>query len=537
MAVGQAAEVAGAAPARARVERGPAPPREVGRHRQRFLEGKGCRIRRVAKLVARRRIALPSLGPARAVAEWFANARDPTERRADLALVDGAEEEGLAWIVEEQEGQRRGVGEFEADLLGAPESAIDPGGSRAGVVEQKGSEGPVEDLRRRRAGPRLLRGPREREPAVPEQVVMAEVPPLGEEQAFGPVASPRIRPGGNRFQGRVHPGEKGIPRASPPAHPEPSPGLGKTCDPFVVALPFVPPVAEHHPRVERVDALGVRMDEVRPHQDIVAAVSLAQGSCHGVDVMHQETGGATERCRQCLRLAASQVPRLVAVDVHRSRSKIRQQFVEEVGEEGVGLRVGRREGPARIGFRQLFVARLDQHPFHVPQGLQIRNEFDVVERGVGVEGAQGFGVEGRTTGADLGMAPEGEGVLDIEHQDIEFEGGAAFDEGEEFVSGGHLSARDVEHEAAPGEVGRIEDPNRGDPARGGGSTGGASRSPSGVRHPPRRATQSALSPRRARRTRRALRRSSGPRRGPAHRERVRSEGPGPRCDGVSRPEA
>ena len=63
-----------------------------------------------------------------------------------------------------------------------------------------------------------------------------------------------------------------------------------------------------------------------------------------------------------------------------------------------------------------------------PSDWRFGHQLDVMRGGVGVERAQRLGVERRRAGADLRMAPEAEGVLDVEHQHVQLQPHAEIDE-------------------------------------------------------------------------------------------------------------
>ena len=96
--------------------------------------------------------------------------------------------------------------------------------------------------------------------------------------------------------------------------------------------------------------------------------------------------------------------------------------------------------------------------------LERRDQVDEAGGGVGVELAQRGRVERRGAGADLRVPAKAEGVLHVQHQDVQLEPHAEIDERVQGRQRRHLAARDVEHDPAPGEVGSILDAARGQEA-------------------------------------------------------------------------
>ena len=162
--------------------------------------------------------------------------------------------------------------------------------------------------------------------------------------------------------------------------------------------------------------------------------------------------------------ALAEFPWLIAADVHLAAAEVRQGVVEQsrheieralVGAQRAGEFLelsGQRMNPAFGAFGHRAIARVTQPALHVPEGVEVRHEFDA-ERGAGVveladlRRRQRRGVLPRVL-----VSAEGEGVFDVELELVDAQATQRADEREEFGLRGHPRARDIEHEAAHGQV-------------------------------------------------------------------------------------
>ena len=230
--------------------------------------------------------------------------------------------------------------------------------------------------------------------------------------------------------------------------------IGKALDAIVVVVRFVPPIEQHEIARNLGNALRVRVDDIAPDHRLLAV--LLRQAPHTLDVLEKDAT-RPERLRALARSPPLEIEGLVAVRIEKTGSEVRQELVVEVGEQRVAPGLGRRERPAPLGFGERCVTRQRQDALHVSERLQRRNQVDEARGGVGVELAQRRRAERRGAGADFRVAAEGEGVLDVQHQDVELETHAEIDELVQRREGRDLAARDVEHDAALGEVGGVVD--------------------------------------------------------------------------------
>ena len=167
--------------------------------------------------------------------------------------------------------------------------------------------------------------------------------------------------------------------------------------------------------------------------------------------------------------ALAEFPRFVATDVHLAAAEIREVVVEEarheveralVGTQRAGEFLelsGQRMDPAFGTFGHRAVARMTEPPLHVAEGVEVRDEFDADLRARVVELAD---LRRRQRGGvfpSVFMSAEGEGVFDIELELVDAQPAQRADEREEFRLRRHARARDIEHEAAHGQVRRVGD--------------------------------------------------------------------------------
>ncbi len=283
---------------------------------------------------------------------------------------------------------------------------------------------------------------------------MAEVAPIGDEQSVGAVAATGVGPARDVGDGVLQTREEAIPRRRAGAHPEREIVLGEAPHLVEVVLGFVPPVEEDHVAAELRDPLRVFVHEVGPDHQL--ASMLARELSQVLDVIEQQPA-RPERVRHRLRLAAAEIPRLVAVHAKESRAEVRQEFVVQVTQQFVGARLRTRECPARIRLGQMLVLGKREDVIHVAERLQVGHQLDVACGGVGVEFAQQLRFERGRAGSDLRMTSEAEGVLYVEHQHVELEAHAEIDERVQRFGRRHLAARDVEHDPALRKVGSVLD--------------------------------------------------------------------------------
>ena len=113
--------------------------------------------------------------------------------------------------------------------------------------------------------------------------------------------------------------------------------------------------------------------------------------------------------------------------------------------------------PAFGTFGHRAITRMPQPALHVAEGVEIRDEFDA-ERGARVvEFAELGRCQRRGFPPGVFVSGEREGVLDVELELVRAQTAQRADEGEELGLRRHARARDVEHEAAHGQVRRIGD--------------------------------------------------------------------------------
>ena len=163
--------------------------------------------------------------------------------------------------------------------------------------------------------------------------------------------------------------------------------------------------------------------------------------------------------------ALAELPRLVAADVHLMASEIREVAVEQRAREvdrslvwaqcaGEFLELsGERVNPAFGAFGHRAVARVAQPALHMPEGVEVRDELDADRRARIVELTDLRGRQRRSILPDVFVPREGERVFDVELQLVDAQAAERANEGEELSLRGHARARNVEHEAAYGEVG------------------------------------------------------------------------------------
>ena len=166
-------------------------------------------------------------------------------------------------------------------------------------------------LRRRVARPGLLRRPGVAEPRVAEQVVVAEVAPVGDQQ---PVCA--VAPSGGGIARDVRGAvldarEQAVPGRGARADPEGDRVLGELRDAVVVVLGLVPPVEQHQLARDLGDPLGMRVDDVAPD--------------HGPLAVHGSRGPAPAR-RARGRPRPVRAARARSRDFPCSRSKGSSQF-------------------------------------------------------------------------------------------------------------------------------------------------------------------------------------------------------------------
>jgi len=108
-------------------------------------------------------------------------------------------------------------------------------------------------------------------------------------------------------------------------------------------------------------------------------------------------------------------------------------------------------------FGERAVARVPQPAFHVPEGIQVGDEFDAERCAGRVEFADLRGRERRSILPSVLMAREREGMFDVELKLIDAQSSERADEVEQLRLRRHFAARHIEHEPADREVGTVED--------------------------------------------------------------------------------
>ena len=170
---------------------------------------------------------------------------------------------------------------------------------------------------------------------------------------------------------------------------------------------------------------------------------------------------------KCPALAAAKVPAFVAADVETLAAEVGQEFVVEPAKEGQGARMGggQRGRVAQEGAATVFVGLGRFCQFRkrlVRQEIPEVSERILVGHEVDAEGAAA-GVQLANLGAgqcapilpDRSVFSIGEGVLGVELEFVDFEVGEAVHQVEQGFELWDATARDVQHHAAPGEIGII----------------------------------------------------------------------------------
>src|SRR5262249_41963782 len=174
------------------------------------------------------------------------------------------------------------------------------------------------------------------EPRIAEQVVVAEVAPVGDQETRGAVTPPRRRPARDVRERVLHARKEAVPARRSRAYPELETALGELAYAVVVEVRLVPPVAEHQVAIKLADPLGMREHEVGPDQR--APSERARHLARAVHVLGEQPSWP-ERVGEILRLPAAEIPRLVAVGVEEARTEVRQVLLVEVSQQLVAARI------------------------------------------------------------------------------------------------------------------------------------------------------------------------------------------------------
>lgn len=449
---GELAEPAGQAPPAPGVEtRRPPAPGEPGPGRLGLLQGEDRGVGGVEQLVPGDVVVaegLPGLG------DPLPHPAQPGEAPLHRRRPGPLDEEAPVQVVEEEKLDRGRVGDLQAHVVDRTELPVAARGLGAGDPEEHLPEGAVEARALRVTAPGLLGRPGEGEPGVALEVVVPAVAPVRAQQPAGAEAARRLGPARDVQLRVLDAREQAVPARGARAHPEVEPRVPEDPDPLVVALRLVPPVEEQQVPVDLAHDLRVLVHHVAPDE---GALAVGPGQVAHLANVVQEEAAAAEAPGAVLRAAPAQVPGLVAVRVEEPRAEVGQVLAEEVAQQLVAARIRRREGPAAVALVQVPVALEGEDPLHVAQGLEAGHELHVAGRRVGVELAQLLGAEGRGARADLGVAPEAEGVLGVEHQHVELEPDAQVQELADAGDGGNLAPGDVEHEPALRQERRVLD--------------------------------------------------------------------------------
>ena len=134
----------------------------------------------------------------------------------------------------------------------------------------------------------------------------------------------------------------------------------------------------------------------------------------------------TVRCDGFFTVALAELPRFVAADVYLAAAETGQVVVEQAGHEGqrrvVRLQCagkffelsGQRVDPALGAFGERSVAWVAQPALHVPEGIEVRDEFDAERRASRVEFADLHRRQGRGVLPSILVTRERKGMFDVE---------------------------------------------------------------------------------------------------------------------------
>ena len=217
---------------------------------------------------------------------------------------------------------------------------------------------------------------------------------------------------------------------------------------------------------QATDEFGMFQDDVAPeHHGSAATVDFALEFLDEVEIDAAFALGLAT----LFALAFAEVPGFVAADVEILAGKIGEQFVVETADErqGAGMFRGEGRGAAqeilglglvRLGnFGEVLESAIFEEIAEMAEGVLIGHKVNAQFAAAGVEDADFLAGEGAPALPDGLVIPVGEGVLGVELQFVDLEIGESFDEVEQGGQLGHAAAGDVEHNAAPGEVGPVAD--------------------------------------------------------------------------------
>ena len=124
-------------------------------------------------------------------------------------------------------------------------------------------------------------------------------------------------------------------------------------------------------------------------------------------------------------------------------------------------------GGGEFGFGEVAVGGEGEDAAEVPEAGEGGDEFDEVFAAEGVEGLEVAGGVGVVGAGDVGVELEAEGVLEVELEVVDFEGGEETDAAFEGFEAGDAPAADVEVVAAEGPCGGVGDGEAGEGVGGG----------------------------------------------------------------------
>ena len=275
--------------------------------------------------------------------------------------------------------------------------------------------------------PRLLGSKQIAVPGVFHEVVVAAVAPIGVEQSTGAVLLAGGREPGDVGAGLGEPGEERVPGVGARTGEELKPGRLEVGDGLELVVVAVGPVEHCQILGDVGNQLRVVPDDVAPEHHPLA---VFPGQLRDLRNVVEIDPPLAALFAEFIGLAPAEVVDLIAAGVEALAGEERQELGEETVQKSIAVRVGRRKRPgvqeeSRRSIRidvfahpqvlgEVVVLRVLEHGGEMAEGGQRRHQLDVTGPAVGVEFQDILGRERRGVLADLRVAPEREGVLDIE---------------------------------------------------------------------------------------------------------------------------